>query len=395
MPMTPRERMLATFDRRKPDQVPIMLGWREEVDQAVMKHYGVETYKEVEQILGADINRSVGVKSRHPEWEARINGELDGPYGHIGKTVLRDERTFEDAWGVVQRIGSNGKYLEWVDGPFAKTDDLDSFDWPTEANLVDDPELATRAAEHKQAGYWVKGSGGVHPFKQAWHMRGFENFLCDYIANPEWVEAIYERILAYNIPILQRSAAAGVDQIEYWGDVAMQDRMIVPPDQWRRLDKQAWKRMIEETHQVNPDVKFFFHSDGDIRPIIPDLIEIGFEVLNPLQPECVNPGQLKQQFGDKLVLDGGGSIQRTLPLGTLDDIKAEIDFLMTTCAWNGGYVFRASNVVGYDCPIENVVAYYEYARDWPIDKLDGPPAEVPDPPPCMSIRTDRDRRTVG
>jgi len=65
-------------------------------------------------------------------------------------------------------------------------------------------------------------------------------------------KAIYERILAYNIPILQRSAAAGVDQIEYWGDVAMQDRMIVPPDQWRRLDKQVWKRMIDATHAINP-----------------------------------------------------------------------------------------------------------------------------------------------
>ncbi|MCG3178033.1 MAG: hypothetical protein BIFFINMI_00356 [Phycisphaerae bacterium] len=392
--MTPRERLLAALDHRTPDIVPIQLGWRDEVMDAVRKHYRVETAREVEQILEADLFRGAGVKTRWPEYEKRINGELSGPFGHVGRTVLLDERTFQNRWGYVERIGSTGKYLEWVTGPFAATDDLDAFDWPDESVIVDDPQLADKVAAHKAAGYMVEGGGCVHPFKQAWHMRGFENFLCDYVANPEWVEAIYERILAYNLPILRRLAAAGADLVAFWGDVAMQDRMIVPPAQWRRLDKQVWKRMIDETRKVNPDVRFFFHSDGDITPIIPDLIEVGFDIINPLQPECVNPALLKRQFGSRVTLDGGGSIQRTLPLGTLADVKREVDFLMRYCAYDGGYVFRASNVVGFDCPVQNVVAFYEMARDYDLSKLQGPPPGDLPAPPCMSIRTDGERTQI-
>ncbi len=120
--------------------------------------------------------------------------------------------------------------------------------------------------------------------------------------------------------------------------------------------------------------------------IIDDLIEVGFDVLNPLQPECLNPGLVKARWGDRITLDGGGSVQRTLPFGSLDDIRREIDFLMTTCAYNGGYMLRPSNVVGFDCPVQNVVTYLEMARDYDLSKLDGPPDVIPDPPPCMRVR---------
>jgi uroporphyrinogen decarboxylase len=237
----------------------------------------------------------------------------------------------------------------------------------------------------KADGFWVEGSGGRHPFKQAWHMRGFENFLCDYLANPDWVEGIYSRLTDYNVHVCRALAEAGVDMIDYWGDVAMQDRMIVPPDRWRSLDKPVWRRIIAETRKVNPDVRFFFHSDGDVTPIIDDVIEVGFDVLNPLQPECVNPARVKAVWGDRITLDGGGSVQRTLPRGTLEDVRAEVDFLMTHCAYNGGYVFRASNVVQFGGPLENIVAFYEMARDYDLSKLAGPPEDIPEPP-CLKVQ---------
>lgn len=385
--MTPRERMLATLNHRKPDDhVVIELGWRDEVMQAAKKHYGVSTGLEVAAILGADNCRGVGVRTCWPEYEKRVNGELKGTFGDTGKTVLHDERTFEDCWGVVQRVGSTGKYLQWITGPFENTDDLDSFNWPDERNIVESPDLAATVAALKAQGFWVQTGGGTHPFKQAWHMRGFENFLCDYIANPGWVERIYERMLRYIIPVVTRNAAAGADQIAYWGDVAMQDRMIVPPDRWRSLDGQVWRQIIRAARKVNPGIKFFFHSDGDTRPIMDDLIDIGFDIINPIQPECMNPAEVKRQWGAKVTLDGGGSVQRTLPFGTLDDVRREVEFLLTTCAYDGGYVLRASNAVGYDCPIENVIAYYEMARDFDLSKLTGPPATIPAEPPCMSIK---------
>ena len=385
--MTPRERMIATLSYKKPDQIPIQFTLRDELMGKMKAHYGVESGREVEEILGADMYRGVGVRTLWPEWEKRVNGELSGPFGHIGRTVLHDERTFENPWGVVEQIGSTGQYLQWISGPFVDTDDLDSFDWPGEDRIVMADDTAEKVQALKDQGYWVTGSSGTHPFKQSWRMRGFESFLCDYVANPGWIEAIYDRIATYNIAICRKMAEAGVDMLEYWGDVAMQSRMIVPPDQWRRLDKVAWKRIIDATREVKEDIVFFFHSDGDVTPIIEDIIEVGFNILNPLQPECVNPGLIKREWGDQATLDGGGSVQRTLPRGTLDDVRREVDFLMKCCAWNGGYVLRPSNVVGFDCPVENVVAWLETARDYDMDSLTGPPAVIPDPPPCMSIGT--------
>ena len=389
--MNARERMLATLNHVKPDRVPIQLGWRPEVMAAVKKHYKVDSSGEVAKILDADLYRTAKVPTRFKEFEKRAGGKPPGVlaqaggFAEMGPAIMLDDRTFQNEWGVVRRLGEDGKYLEWVSGPFSNTDDLDSFDWPGERVIMDDPGLAAKVAAFKSEGYFVVGSSGLHPFKQAWHMRGFENFLCDYAANPEFVEKLYDRILGFTIPMCKRSAAAGVDLLDFWGDVSMQDRMIVPPDAWRAIDKPAWKRIITETRKVNPDVRFFFHSDGNITPIIDDLIEVGFDILNPLQPECVNPAEIKAKWGKRLTLDGGGSVQRTLPFGTLKDVKREVDFLMTSCAYDGGYIFRASNAVQFDAPVENVVTYYEYARDWDLSKLEGPPKKI-SRPPCLSIK---------
>ena len=377
--------MLATLNHVTPDRVPIQLGWSGEVMAGVQKHYGVDSALEVEKILGADINRRAVVPTRFKDYEKRANGKPPGIFAWIGPSVMHDARTFENCWGVVERVGEDGNYLEWVSGPFAHTDDLDSFPWPGDSVIADDPGLGAKVAEFKRQGFFVVGSSGLHPFKQAWRMRGFENFLCDYVTDPEFVEKLYDRILAFTIPMCRRSAAAGCDLLDFWGDVSMQDRMIVPPEQWRALDKPAWKRIITETRKVNPDVRFFFHSDGNLTPIIDDLVEVGFDILNPLQPECVNPAEIKAKWGRRITLDGGGSVQRTLPFGTLADVKREVDFLMTCCAYNGGYVFRASNNVEFDCPVDHVIAYYEMARDYDLSKLSGPPKRIPKPP-CLSVK---------
>jgi len=383
--MTSRERMIATLNHERPDRVPIQINLRPELAEEVRRHLGVDTVHEALERLGCDFYRDAHVGTHWADYEKRANGKPPGMYAWMGPMVMHDERTFEDPWGVVERVGEDGKYLEWVSGPFAHTDDLDGFDWPGEKVIVDAPELPAKVRAMKDEGYWVAGSSGMHPFKQAWRMRGFENFLCDYVANPGFVERLYDRILEHTIAVCRRSAAAGADMLHFWGDVAMQDRMIVPPESWRALDKPAWKRIITETRRVAPDVKFFFHSDGNVTPIIDDIVEVGFDILNPLQPECVNPARVKQTWGDRITLDGGGSVQRTLPMGTVEDVRREVDFLIRCCAYNGGYIFRASNVIGFDCPVENVVTFFETARDYDLSTLEGPPDVIPDPP-CLGVK---------
>jgi len=193
--------MIATLSHRKPDRVPIQLGCREEIMEGLRRHYGVQTNGEVAEILDADLCRTVTAATRFPRFAERLAQQPPERLGVSGsdRVIWHDEQTFEDHWGVAQRFGADGKYLQWISGPFVETDDIDGFPWPSDDDFQPPADLARQVAAYNRKGYWVTGSGPVHPFKQAWHMRGFENFLCDYVLNPAWVERIYRRLVEFNL----------------------------------------------------------------------------------------------------------------------------------------------------------------------------------------------------
>jgi uroporphyrinogen decarboxylase len=127
--------------------------------------------------------------------------------------------------------------------------------------------------------------------------------------------------------------------------------------------------MIAEIKRVRRDVSIYFHSDGNVEAIIPDLIEVGVEILNPIQPECTDPAMVKRLYGDRITLWGTGSLQRTLPFGTEADVRQEVRDTIRACAANGGLVLMPSNVVGFDVPLKNLLAYYEEARSFDLKTL--------------------------
>jgi uroporphyrinogen decarboxylase len=147
------------------------------------------------------------------------------------------------------------------------------------------------------------------------------------------------------------------------GDIAMQDRIIMGPESWRKFDKPRMAALVARCREVNPGLFLFIHSDGNITDLMDDIIEIGFNVVNPIQPECMDPVDVKKRWGDKIVLHGGVSLQRSLIKGTPADVKAEIEQLIRSCGYNGGLVMFPSNVIQPDTPIENVIACFHAARD--------------------------------
>ena len=122
--------------------------------------------------------------------------------------------------------------------------------------------------------------------------------------------------------------------------------------------------MIGRCKEINPDVHVYIHSDGNLWSIMEDLIEVGFNVIDPIQPECMNPVEVKEKYGDRIVLHGCGSVQHTIPFGTVDEVREEVTTLIEKCGYNGGLVIRASNVIPFDAPIENIVTFFETARDY-------------------------------
>lgn len=147
--------------------------------------------------------------------------------------------------------------------------------------------------------------------------------------------------------------------IGIYGEVAMQDRMLINPKVWREIEKPVLKYIVNQVRLVNSEVCFFRHSDGNIMEIIPDLIEIGFQVINPIQPECMDLVEVKKRFGDKITMHGTVSLQRTMPCGTPEEVKREIEQTIIKCGYNGGLIICPSNLLQFDTPKENIIALYE------------------------------------
>lgn len=371
--MTPRERIIATFNHEIPDRTPTDGWFHAEVEKRLKAHYQTDDWNAVLLELGIEGWTNLSPRITFPNYETRIT-ERPGPESGK-KAVWLDERTYQTPWGVTHRIGEAGWYEEWIDGPLTRAQtvsDIENCDLPTPDQICDPDNYAERVTQMKADGLFVRG-GIANPYKTAWELRGMENVLADYLINREMLEALYDRLYALYTAMTIRMAAAGVDMITITGDIAMQDRIIMGPDTWRAVDKPRMAKLVSDTRAVNPDVYFYIHSDGNVTDLVDDIIEIGFDILNPLQPECIDPVEVKKRWGDKLTLHGGISLQRTLPFGTPDDVRAEVEDLIKKCGYNGGLVVFPSNVIQPDTSVENIITCFHTARDFDVASLGGQP----------------------
>ena len=304
----------------------------------------------------------------NPAWESRTDPRMLGRDAVLaGKAYLfHDERTFEDEWGVVRRVGSDGKHVGWLRGPLSETEkpNLSLVRVERSRELRYDPHLGSQMRGLKDEGAFTSLVVD-NPFKTAWYLRGMQNLLMDYYLNPGFVAELYDRLVDLELPRLKVAVEVGVDPIAIHGDFAMQDRLLVQPDMWRRFDKVALAKMIDFCRTVDPRVRIFIHSDGNILSVMDDLVfDLGIDTINPMQPECMDLSRVKKKYGVQIVMCGGGSLQRTLPFGTVEDVRSEVREIIDRYGQNGGLVIMPSNMVETDVPVENVVAFLETARDY-------------------------------
>ncbi|NCO32880.1 MAG: hypothetical protein AUJ92_10520 [Armatimonadetes bacterium CG2_30_59_28] len=364
--MTPRERILKAINRELPDRTPTAWWVRAELVRKLAENFDCDA-SDVAAKLGIEGWGSIGFDVEFPGYKERCNGKLEGDMPYAGSEyIFRSEDVFEDAYGVVRKVGQDRKYVEWVSGPLVNAASPEEIDFPVVGQILDNPNAAAEVQKQKSEGLFVTAGIG-NPFKTAWEVRGFENVLTDYLVNREFLETLYDRIYDLYNELTRRAVHAGVDMISMTGDISMQDRMIITPKLWREVDKPRMAYWVSEAKKINPAVHVFIHSDGNYEEIIPDLVEIGFDVLNPIQPECMDPAKIKREWGDKVCLHGTGSIQKTIPFGTVEDVRNEVIHRIENCGYNGGLVLMPSNVIQYDNPIENVIAFFETARDYPLE----------------------------
>ena len=310
-------------------------------DENILDHYGMY--------------RPLSVSMREP-------ADLTPPdFSGYFEDVEMPEGSYIDAKGTLHVPGSMHHFTHYV-CPLrnAKTmSDIESFAYPNVDGYTDDHMKDQVDKIHAEGRVAV--SSLTHMYEDAWQIRGYEEFLVDIYERPEFCEYILDRIKDRNIRKAVAAAKAGVDFIHSGDDVANQNALMFSLDHWRLLMKSRWAEVYAAAKAIKPDIKIWYHSDGNIEEIVPELIEIGVDILNPVQPECMNVETLKQLYGKQLVFDGTIGTQTTMPFGTADDVRSVIRDRIATLGQDGALILSPTHVLEPEVPIENIMAFIEEA----------------------------------
>jgi uroporphyrinogen decarboxylase len=265
-----------------------------------------------------------------------------------------------DEWGRGRVWDSDDHYAEYL-YPLEKAEtvgEILSYPWPD----LDEPYrydgLDGKVANLHEQGYAVRGSADVSEtvFEIAWQLRSMDRLFQDMFYNEEMAIALLDQIIHRNTVQAQAYASAGVDILYVGDDVAMQTGLMMSRKLWAKWLQPRLGLVIQAARRIKPDLLVQYHSDGKINDLIPDLIEVGVDILNPVQPECVDHHWVKERFGDRLAFDGGLGVQSVLPFGTPRDVKNHVREVIETLGVGGGLMIGPSHVIERDTPLENILA---------------------------------------
>jgi uroporphyrinogen decarboxylase len=204
-------------------------------------------------------------------------------------------------------------------------------------------------------------SVGMSLFERAWTLRGMEAVLMDMLESPHFVDELLDRIVAFNLAQLEFALSHDVDAIHFGDDWGSQSGLIMGPALWRRFIKPRVARLYRRVREAGKYVSI--HCCGDVKEILPDLIEVGLQIFNPFQPETMDVFESKRRYYGRLAFYGGISLQHLLPHGTPDEVRAETRRLLSVLGEGGGYIASPSHSVTPDVPTENLVAMLEVLRN--------------------------------
>jgi uroporphyrinogen decarboxylase len=364
--MTSRERVLTALNHEEPDRVPLFVGTS-----------GVTT------ILGAgyeQLKTHLGIPGGPVRWISKplqyawLDEEILQRLGSDGRpmmpgpapsTLAREISATElvDAWGCLWALRPGVSYFEVTEPPLkeATIDDLDRYPWPDLAHSSRFAGLAARCKAIQEAGHAVVLMSGLTLFEQSYIMRGIENYLADMLGDEEFFTALITRIKSMAIPAVRallKEAGPYVDVLVTGDDLGTQESTLMSPADYRRLIKPHQAEYLAEIHR-HTKAKVFFHSDGDILPLLGDLAEIGVDIINPVQVNAgkmADTARLKREFGKRLSFCGAIDTGWVLPRGTTQEVRAEVRRRIRDLAPGGGYIAASVHCLQPDVPPANILA---------------------------------------
>ncbi len=332
--MKPRDFVLEQIRHRETRPIPFTLGFEGDVAERLDEHYG------------------------GPEWRERLT-----PYvvniSVVGVNWIGDERLdarrVRDPFGTVWRDDLRPAHLETPGLPEAS---FDAYDFPTPDRFMTARSLAAAREQCQLHADSLRLAGfGFGLFERTWTIRGFENALADAAADPGFYEELLDRVTELQLAFVRASLDLPFDGVMFSDDWGDQRGVILGPERWRRLVKPRLARLYAAARDAGRLVAN--HCCGRIVDIMPDLIEIGLDVLESVQPEAMDPYELKRRWGDRLTFWGGLGSQGIIPFGTPQQIRDEVRRLCAEMGRGGGYILAPAKALQPETPTENAVAVLE------------------------------------
>jgi len=357
--MNSRERVLTAIEHQKPDRVPLdcQYCFQPEIWSELKAHYNCSEDTILKK-FGIDF-RNVGMRNTK---EQEMLKEFP---------KMLPDGTFKDTYGIRRRWSTtlSGMSRHWVivSHPLENVESLDEYKFPEipDPSARDLSDTARRIRKVQKDGYAAKFRYFEYFFELPWQLRGFNKFIVDMYINEKFVDELLNKQLERWLQRAKVLDELRPDIIWHGDDVGTQVGMMIRPDLWRKFIKPRFKKAIEDAKK-RCGAYMLYHTDGNVEPIIPELIEIGVDILNPVQPDCMDPAKIKRLYGDKLTLHGTISVQETLPFGTVEEIKSVVKNRVETCGYDGGLILAPSHTVEPPTPVENVVALFETAQNYSL-----------------------------
>ncbi|PKO13319.1 MAG: hypothetical protein CVU39_19130 [Chloroflexi bacterium HGW-Chloroflexi-10] len=336
MSMTQKERIIAQINHEETDYVPYHLPFDP----------GSNIEERLDLFYGSD------------SWRRKIDNAIyQLPLPSTGINLELGVSSFTDEYGSEWRTDLRPFSLL---KPALTQPNLDGFTFPKVSDLFDeDWDITALKIIEEQKDKFVVAAYGFGLFERSWVLRGFENVLMDVVLNLDFYEELLDKLLDHQMEILDRLLKLPVDGIWFFDDWGFQQGVLIGEERWRKLFKPRYERLYKRTHDAGKYV--LTHCCGGIEKILPDVIEIGLDVYQSVQPEAKNnnPYELKQKFGHKLTFWGGLGSQKMIPFGSPLEIKEEVRQLCKIMGKGGGYILGPAKEIQPETPDLNIAAVIE------------------------------------
>lgn len=334
--MTKKERVKAAMNHQETDFVPFQMDCLSAAERKLKEYYGVT---DLPDIIGNHIAMF------EPSYYSLFTEE------HL------DNNKFRDAFGATWELKPNEDIGTVIEYPL-KEATLENYQFPDPEKVMELDEIPSFIEKNNDR--FIIGAIGFSLYERAWILRGIEPVLQDFLMNQSFIEELFDKIIDFNLAITKRLCRFPIDAFHYGDDWGQQHGLIMGADLWRKIFKKRLRILYDAVHAAGHPVSI--HSCGDITEIIPDLIEIGVNMITPLQAEALDFRFLKKEYGRDLTFWGGISTQKTLPFGTPEDVRKEIRQTLKILGKGGGYILAPSHELQKDVPLENMLAFIDEAQ---------------------------------